>query len=77
MLQALVVVRCCLRQECGHVVTTCQRDAQRLALNISLAGAQENIFYKPEGTYHGIINHTRDGACHANIIRSKNQDTWS
>jgi hypothetical protein len=54
------------------MVTTSQRAEQRLPLNLSRTGAQENIFYRPEGTCHGIINHTRT-ACHANIIRSKNR----
>jgi hypothetical protein len=59
------------------MVTTRQWAAQRLSLNISPTGAQENVFYKSEGTYHGIINHSRKEACHGNIIRSKNWDTQS
>jgi hypothetical protein len=59
------------------MVTTRWRATLRLPLNLSRTGAQENIFYRPDRTCHGIINHTSDGACHANIIRSKNQDKWS
>jgi hypothetical protein len=50
------------------MVTTCQQSAQRLPLNLSPTGAQENAFCKSEGTCHGIINHTSDVECHANII---------